>query len=383
LDILAPLPGKESKPTNADLQDLIERVEAAREKGTLSESIPSAPPVDIKAELARIGARMRAESLERAGKLDNPVRRRNAAMYVARTTANPLRAHAQKWADGLPYDENNSLFASLAEHREANTNRLMWEALTWDRAFAHPTIPQQWVADIFAEVDRRDAEDPSWYRKALEAPEPPSPASAPVVEQKKPESPSVSAAILAVDSEVKAKPEPLAPVARETAVEPQSVFPVSFANIASSLVVSDASSRACPAMSKTSFFLVAALFASVALLFAPALRTQQHAPTADVCRADGAAWADIADRTDYYRQEAKHISDGTPNTNPVMKPSLKELSLRVAEMGTCESVDEPNGHKYQDLLEFYDKVLDDRYRRFIVRHHLMEQFKVEDAAGIR
>jgi hypothetical protein len=124
-------------------------------------------------------------------------------------------------------------------------------------------------------------------------------------------------------------------------------------------------------------------FVLVALLFAPGLRTQQHAPTLDVCRADSAAWDNIADRTDYYDQEAKHISNDTRNTNPAMKLSAKELSLRVAEMGDCESVDTSNIHVYANLLEFYDKVIEDRYRRFIVRHHLMEQFKTEDAAGAR
>jgi len=110
---------------------------------------------------------------------------------------------------------------------------------------------------------------------------------------------------------------------------------------------------------------------------------QEHAPTVDVCRADRAAWDDGADQTDYYNQETKHISDGTRNTNPTMKLSLNELSLRIAEMGACEPVDKPNSHEYRDLLGFYDNVIHDRYRRFIVRHHLMEQFKAEDAAGSR
>jgi hypothetical protein len=110
---------------------------------------------------------------------------------------------------------------------------------------------------------------------------------------------------------------------------------------------------------------------------------QEHAPTVDVCQADRAAWDDIADRTDYYSQETKHLSDGTRNTNPVMKLSLKELTLRMTEMGTCESVDKSNMHAYFELLEFYDKVTYDRYRRFIVRHHLMGQFTAEDAAGVR
>lgn len=126
-----------------------------------------------------------------------------------------------------------------------------------------------------------------------------------------------------------------------------------------------------------------ALLTSVGLLFAPGTRTQEHAPTVDVCRADRAAWSDATERTDYLNQETKYILDGVRNTNPVMKLSVNEISLRMTEMGTCQSVDEPHSSAYHDLLMFYDGVIADRYRRFVVRHHLLEQFKAEDAAGAR
>lgn len=136
-------------------------------------------------------------------------------------------------------------------------------------------------------------------------------------------------------------------------------------------------------MTRHSIIRKTATFVLVGLLLAPGLRTQQHAPTVDVCQADRAAWDDIADRTDYYNQEAKHMSDGARNTNPVMKLSLRELSLRVKEMGTCLLVDKSNTHDYFEVQQFYDKVISDRYLRFIVRHHLMGQFLAEDAAGAR
>jgi hypothetical protein len=119
------------------------------------------------------------------------------------------------------------------------------------------------------------------------------------------------------------------------------------------------------------------------LVLASRILAQEHAPTADVCRADQAAWYDVAEETDYINQESKHISDGIKNTNRITKLSVQELSLRTGEMGTCMSVDQPNLDKYHEMLEFYNGVLADRYWNFIVRHHLLKQFKGEDAAGVR
>lgn len=118
-------------------------------------------------------------------------------------------------------------------------------------------------------------------------------------------------------------------------------------------------------------------------IFAPETHTQGHAPTVDVCRADRAAWSDTTEHTDYLNQETKHISNGVRNTNPILKLPVKEISLRMAEMGACMSVDSPNTSAYLALLNFYDGVLMDRYRRFVIRHHLLRQFQAEDAAGIR
>jgi hypothetical protein len=127
----------------------------------------------------------------------------------------------------------------------------------------------------------------------------------------------------------------------------------------------------------TTLLLIAGLF------FAPSLQTQEHAPSVEVCRADSAAWDDTTERSDYYEQETKYITDGVRNTNPVMKLSVETMSWRATEMGTCVAVDKPNSHTYENLVSFYDAVTHDRYRRFITRHNLMKQFYVEDAAGTR
>src|SRR5262249_30314157 len=96
--------------------------------------------------------------------------RHNKAFFVARTTANALRAYAKKYADELTLDDANlGYFQSVSAMREHHADALMWEIVTWDRSFPHPTIPQQWLADIFAEVDRRDSEDADWYKRASEA----------------------------------------------------------------------------------------------------------------------------------------------------------------------------------------------------------------------
>jgi hypothetical protein len=119
------------------------------------------------------------------------------------------------------------------------------------------------------------------------------------------------------------------------------------------------------------------------LCAAPLPCAQEHAPTVDVCRADRAFWHNAEEETDYLNQETKHINDGTRNRNPIAKLSFKEINLRMSEMSACVSVDEPNLDKYFDMMQFYSGMLEDRYRNFILRHHLIEQFKAEDAAGVR
>jgi hypothetical protein len=122
----------------------------------------------------------------------------------------------------------------------------------------------------------------------------------------------------------------------------------------------------------------------VSLLLATGLRTQQHAPTADVCRADRAFWDIKQERMDYFNQATRQIDDNTiQNNNPVAKMPFKEINLRMREMSVCLSVDEQNALKYSNLADFYSSVQKDRYRRFIQRHDLMAQFFDEDAAGMR
>jgi hypothetical protein len=82
-------------------------------------------------------------------------------------------------------------------------------------------------------------------------------------------------------------------------------------------------------------------------------------------------------------QDLKHTIHGTKNTSPIAKVAEGELNSRIFEMQVCTIVDQPNQDKYFRATEFYESVQGDRYRKFIVRHNLMEQFKTEDAAGLR
>ena len=198
----SPAPNEDSKPSTKDLLNLCDRVEAAREKGTPLSSSPekeSTPPsrspvpgtyehdaavvwASIPAEPeVRLAAAERyfieRRKREDARLLADPVRRRlNAALYVAESTDNPLRTHARKFADSLSYDENNmGPWGSAAERRENAFINLLWEVLRWDRPFPHPTTDPKWAADIFAEVDHRDLDDPAWFAHVLETPKPPAP----------------------------------------------------------------------------------------------------------------------------------------------------------------------------------------------------------------
>ena len=115
----------------------------------------------------------------------------------------------------------------------------------------------------------------------------------------------------------------------------------------------------------------------VVLIFAllpSALHPQEHAPTADVCRADLAAW-----KPDLNVWMEDHTS------GPIMKMPVNETLLRSEEMSTCAVVDGdgPLSEEYHRMALYYLLPAGDRFHRFLKRHELWEQFNNEDAAGIR
>jgi hypothetical protein len=125
-----------------------------------------------------------------------------------------------------------------------------------------------------------------------------------------------------------------------------------------------------------------ALLLSV-LTFASGVCSQESAPKLDVCRADYATWHDTKELKDYYIQETQHIRDGTPNTNRIVQQSAQQVGKQLLEVSLCMSVDASNKDNYYEMHRFFSDVLSDRYRGFLARHNLWEQFIQEDIAGER
>jgi len=110
-------------------------------------------------------------------------------------------------------------------------------------------------------------------------------------------------------------------------------------------------------------------------------RSQDHAPTAEQCRADQALWGAVHAETEYYDAETRHVQDGTPNRTDIAALNVSHLKQRMNEMYQCSDVVamEP----YHSTGNFYYSVISDRYSSFLMRHGLMGQMIKEDAAGKR
>jgi hypothetical protein len=109
--------------------------------------------------------------------------------------------------------------------------------------------------------------------------------------------------------------------------------------------------------------------------------SQDHAPTAELCKADQAVWGSDYAETQYNEAETRHIEDGTPNRTDIARLTIPQLKQRMKEMYQCEEViaTEP----YHQTGNFYFNVIGDRHLGFLVRHGLMSQMMKEDAAGKR
>jgi hypothetical protein len=76
------------------------------------------------------------------------------------------------------------------------------------------------------------------------------------------------------------------------------------------------------------------------LLFSPVnVKLQEHAPTADVCRADAAVWGNSQARIDYFNAETAKHTDSTPNRTLIEELPIKEVKARIREMYACFDVD--------------------------------------------
>lgn len=116
----------------------------------------------------------------------------------------------------------------------------------------------------------------------------------------------------------------------------------------------------------------------VALVFLPAVFSQEHAPTLDQCRADSAVWNAAV---------LNHNSESSKEKLP-----YDELAARQKEMHSCLYVDPvqvgdsasvARMDTYNLLESLYANEIEHRAIDFIYRHGLGKQFIDEDATGLR
>ena len=128
--------------------------------------------------------------------------------------------------------------------------------------------------------------------------------------------------------------------------------------------------------------LIGLLIAGLWLSVAPLVRAQEHAPLLDQCKADLALWYSEEDRTEYLKAEITHNTNGTKNPTDYARLPIKVIDFRIKEMGDCGAVSGQDEQYYKAEI-FYADIRCDRYFHFLARHHLMQQFLIEDEKGTR
>jgi hypothetical protein len=81
--------------------------------------------------------------------------------------------------------------------------------------------------------------------------------------------------------------------------------------------------------------------------------------------------------------QAAFVRNRVPNNTDISHLSLDEVLARTNEMGDCLDIDPDEARKYAETQSFYTAVVGDRLFDFVTRHHLLAQFRAEDARGER
>ena len=97
----------------------------------------------------------------------------------------------------------------------------------------------------------------------------------------------------------------------------------------------------------------------------------KHTTTRDLCREDQALWT---------AQLAKPAISWATVANDV---DSKTLVLWASEMNDCSKVDRDRSQTYVDTVHWLFAVVFNRESHFLIRHHLLDKFNREDAAGAR
>lgn len=113
-------------------------------------------------------------------------------------------------------------------------------------------------------------------------------------------------------------------------------------------------------------FACGALVATLA--YARPRQAVEHAPTVAQCQADQRLWMSKLE---------------VPNGGGLLDIPYDTLMAWVHEMGDCEEVDPDWGDKYRNVAHETIARMAARFRDFVWRHNLYDQFIQEDAAGKR
>jgi hypothetical protein len=107
-------------------------------------------------------------------------------------------------------------------------------------------------------------------------------------------------------------------------------------------------------------------FVTMALPRSAGMRQVKHAPTVAQCQADERLWMSKLEQTQ---------PSGTKDV------SYNTLQSWIDEMGDCEAVDPDESNRYINVTHETLSEIAIRYRNFLWRHNLEEQFIQEDASG--
>ncbi len=97
----------------------------------------------------------------------------------------------------------------------------------------------------------------------------------------------------------------------------------------------------------------------------------KHTTTKDLCREDEALW------DSKLNQPSKSWSSVANDVDS------KTLVLMATEMNDCVRADKDRSEQYLAMVHWLSAVMFNRESDFLIRHHLLDQFYKEDAAGAR
>lgn len=113
------------------------------------------------------------------------------------------------------------------------------------------------------------------------------------------------------------------------------------------------------------------LLAAIFIAYPVFSQEVKHTTTKDLCREDETLW------------ESK-LSQPSKSWSSVAKDvDSKTLVLMATEMNDCLRVDKDRSEQYLAIVHWLFAIIFNRESDFLIRHHLLDQFYQEDAAGAR